>query len=85
MTELASNVLKHAQHGSVILEPLRENGATGLRILGLDKGPGIQDLSRALEGGYSTAGTAGHGLGAIQRLSDAFEVFSSATVRLKLA
>ena len=39
-------------------------------ILALDYGPGIADLSRAEEDGYSTANTFGKGLGAIRRLSD---------------
>jgi hypothetical protein len=47
-------------------------------ILALDRGPGITDLSRALQDGYSTGGTPGTGLGAIKRMAEVFDVFSSA-------
>ena len=48
----------------------------GVEILALDKGPGIRDLERSLRDGYSTAGGAGTGLGAISRLSSEFDVYS---------
>jgi hypothetical protein len=48
-----------------------------VRILGLDKGPGIRDLTTALRDGYSTAGTGGNGLGAIKRLSSAFDIYTA--------
>lgn len=75
-TEIATNVLKHAGRGKVILDPVAQNGTRGLRLVGLDKGPGIRDISAALRDGHSTAGTSGTGLGAIRRLSSAFEVYS---------
>jgi hypothetical protein len=43
-----------------------------IEVLALDKGPGIGDLARAMRDGFSTIGTAGHGLGAIERLADVF-------------
>jgi hypothetical protein len=45
-------------------------------LLALDNGPGIRDLSRAFEDGYSTIGTPGQGLGAMRRLSDACSLYS---------
>jgi anti-sigma regulatory factor (Ser/Thr protein kinase) len=76
VTEMATNVLKHAGRGKVICEPIGDNGSRGVRILALDAGPGIRDLSTALQDGYSTAGTAGNGLGAVKRLATYFDVFS---------
>jgi hypothetical protein len=49
----------------------------GVELLALDKGPGIRDLSRAMADGYSTGGTAGKGLGAIQRMASEFDLSSS--------
>ncbi len=77
VTEMVTNVLKHAGTGTIILEALSHNGDAGVRVLGLDKGPGIRDVSAALRDGYSTAGTAGSGLGAIKRVSSAFDIHST--------
>jgi anti-sigma regulatory factor (Ser/Thr protein kinase) len=76
-TELATNLLKHARCGSILIMPIGHNGSGGLRITALDKGPGIGNLSEALEDGHSTVGTMGSGLGAIRRLSHNFEIYSA--------
>jgi anti-sigma regulatory factor (Ser/Thr protein kinase) len=75
-TELATNLAKHAKSGHILAQGLEQPGATGLRIMGIDKGPGISDISRALSDGHSTAGSMGTGLGAIRRISDRFEIYS---------
>jgi anti-sigma regulatory factor (Ser/Thr protein kinase) len=76
VTEMATNVVKHAQRGKLIVDHLRYNGTRGMRVLALDKGPGILDVGEALRDGHSTAGTAGEGLGAIRRLATQFEIYS---------
>lgn len=76
VTEAARNVLKHAGGGQVLLRSLAHGESSGVEILALDKGPGIADLGRCFEDGYSTAGTSGTGLGAISRLSTVCEVYS---------
>jgi anti-sigma regulatory factor (Ser/Thr protein kinase) len=75
-TEMATNLIKHAGKGHILVQRLGNNGHSGLRVMSVDKGPGIADLSKALTDGHSTAGSMGTGLGAIQRLSDSFEVYS---------
>lgn len=75
-TEMATNLLKHAGSGNMLLQRVQENGYSGLRLIAVDKGPGIADITRALEDGQSTAGSMGTGLGAIRRVSDRFEVYS---------
>lgn len=75
-TELATNIIQHAQRGEVLICPV-EAGATWLDILALDSGPGIREISRALEDGISTGGTAGQGLGAVRRLADQLSIFST--------
>ncbi len=77
VTEIATNVLKHAGSGLVVLESVRRNGDRGVRVLGLDKGPGIRDVTAALQDGYSTAGTAGNGLGAVRRLAHHFDIYTA--------
>jgi len=76
VTEMATNVVKHAARGKLIVDPLGYNGIRGLRVLAVDKGPGIHDVGAALRDGHSTAGTAGEGLGAICRLATQFEIYS---------
>ena len=75
-TEMASNLVKHAGRGSILLEAILDNGYSALRMMAVDRGPGITDLGLAIRDGHSTAGTLGSGLGAIRRLSDVFEVYS---------
>jgi anti-sigma regulatory factor (Ser/Thr protein kinase) len=75
-TELATNLVKHAKEGHILAQGLEQSGLAGLRVLGIDKGPGIADISRALSDGHSTAGSMGTGLGAIRRISDRFEIYS---------
>lgn len=77
VTEMATNLVKHAGNGTIVVDAMAQNGSSGVRVLGLDKGPGIRDLSAALRDGYSTAGTGGNGLGAIKRLSNAFDIHTS--------
>jgi anti-sigma regulatory factor (Ser/Thr protein kinase) len=80
VTEITTNLVKHAGHGIVLIQPLVQNGSRGIRVLGVDKGPGIGDIAGALADGHSTAGTAGNGLGAIQRLAHAFDIYSMPNV-----
>jgi anti-sigma regulatory factor (Ser/Thr protein kinase) len=77
-TELATNLVKHAKEGHILAQGLEQSqsGLAGLRVLGIDKGPGIADITRALSDGHSTAGSMGTGLGAIRRISDRFEIYS---------
>lgn len=76
VTEAAANLARHASHGVVLLRALPVPQA-GVEMLALDKAPGISDLAKAMADGYSTAGTAGHGLGAIRRMAGEFDLFSS--------
>lgn len=76
VTELATNLLKHAARGELIVQRYADASGEGIELLGLDKGPGIADLANALRDGHSTAGSPGTGLGAMRRQADIFEVFS---------
>lgn len=76
-TELANNVVLHAGSGELLLQVLDDGASTELEILAIDKGPGMKDVEQCLRDGYSTAGTAGTGLGAVSRLSSTFDLFSA--------
>ncbi len=73
-SELVSNQVKHAG-GRGLIQIWQQPGPV-LDILALDYGPGIADLSRAEEDGYSSANTLGKGLGSIRRLSDESYIYT---------
>jgi anti-sigma regulatory factor (Ser/Thr protein kinase) len=81
VTELATNLAKHAKDGEILIRPLASGAGTadGIEILALDRGPGLTDLDRARQDGYSTAGTPGHGLGAIERQADFCQIYTHAS------
>lgn len=75
-TELANNLLRHAGGGELLLQVLGRDDEAVLELLALDKGPGMADVNRCLQDGYSTAGTPGTGLGAVKRLASEFDIYS---------
>jgi len=77
VTELATNLVKHARHGKILCEPVACEGIRGVRVLSLDRGPGIHNVPAALEDGYSTYGSCGNGLGAVRRLATVFDLYSA--------
>lgn len=76
MTELATNLVKHAEGGTLTLTPLSSDGRAGLEIESLDDGPGIADVEQALADRFSTTGSRGTGLGAVNRLMDELDIAS---------
>ena len=74
-TELATNILKHAGSGQILLSECRVGGHRGMELLAIDSGPGFS-VPAAMRDGHSTAGSLGHGLGALRRIAGDFEVFS---------
>ena len=73
--ELAGNILQHAEHGELFLAPVPKS-PTSIQIIAADRGPGLGDLTRAMQDGFSTGTTPGLGLGAIRRQADALDVYS---------
>src|SRR5262245_17692755 len=55
VTELATNLVKHAVSGGILLRGLSGSNGAGVEILAIDKGRGIADLQASLRDGYSTA------------------------------
>jgi serine/threonine-protein kinase RsbT len=73
-SELARNVLVHAGGGVCRWRVVQDGARRGLELTFEDEGPGIADLDRAFEKGFSTAGGLGLGLGGSRRLADEFAV-----------
>lgn len=72
VTELASNLVKHTPSGGTLLLGAAFPGT--VEITTLDRGPGIARMGDVMRDGYSTAGSAGTGLGAVSRLTDDFDL-----------
>jgi anti-sigma regulatory factor (Ser/Thr protein kinase) len=78
VSELGTNLVKHATRGEILLRMTDEHVSdrVGLEVLALDHGPGIPDVALSAQDGYSTAGSLGHGLGAIRRQSDFLDIYT---------
>lgn len=79
-TEMASNLVKHARDGVMVLQTGADERVPTVELLAVDRGPGIRDLADALADGRSSAGTAGTGFGAIARVATRFDVHSKTEV-----
>ena len=76
VTEAATNLVKHSRDGELFLGPIAAGRSRGVQVIAIDRGPGIGNVPGSLRDGFSTAGTAGTGLGAIARASSSFDVYS---------
>ena len=76
ISELARNILLYAKTGEMTLGILEDHGRDGLVVVATDSGPGISDIPRAMQMGYSTSGSLGLGLPGVKRLMDEFEIVS---------
>jgi anti-sigma regulatory factor (Ser/Thr protein kinase) len=76
VTEAAKNLLKHAGGGDLFLRAVPQNSISAVEMVAVDKGPGIENIRRSFEDGYSTTGTPGTGLGTISRLSSIHDIYS---------
>jgi anti-sigma regulatory factor (Ser/Thr protein kinase) len=83
-TELATNLLKHAEGGQVLIDVVpppapREGGehAPVVQVAAVDHGPGITDVAAALRDGFSTTRSLGAGLGTCRRVADDFHLHSA--------
>ncbi len=75
-SELARNTLVHGGGGSACIQLVENGGRRGLKLSFEDHGPGIPDIDRALQDGYSTGSGLGLGLGGARRLSNEFHIES---------
>lgn len=78
ISELARNILLYAGRGEIVLSSIEQGARRGLAIQARDEGPGIADVSLAMQDGYSTSGRLGLGLPGVRRLMDEFQVRSRA-------
>jgi len=70
ISEVARNITSYAGHGTVRVAVADREGRQALVIRAEDEGPGIADIERAMEDGYSTGRGLGLGLPGARRLMD---------------
>jgi len=78
ISEIARNILMYAKRGEIILSVVANGDRQGVVVVARDQGPGIRDVARALQDGYSTSGGLGLGLPGARRLMDEFDLTSVA-------
>jgi serine/threonine-protein kinase RsbT len=74
--ELARNIFLYAKTGQVTIRGLEQGGKKGIEIVCEDRGPGIEDVERAMQDGYSTSGGMGMGIPGAKRLMNEFDIRS---------
>lgn len=75
VVELATNLLKHATRGRLLLRTEGQGADATVDVVSIDHGPGM-DLERCFDDGFSTGGTPGTGLGAVRRAATLFDAHS---------
>jgi serine/threonine-protein kinase RsbT len=70
ISEIARNITSYAGSGEIRLLVDDREGRQALVIQAEDQGPGIRDIARALDDGYSTGRGLGLGLPGAKRLMD---------------
>ena len=77
VSELARNIYLYAGQGQILLYKQQNHRQVGVRITANDKGPGIIDVHKVMDVGFSTSGGLGAGLPGVKNLMDEFSIESS--------
>ena len=80
ISEIARNIMSHAGRGEIAISAVAIDGRNAIEVVASDEGPGIADIERALQDGYSTGAGLGLGLPGAGRLMDHFELRSEVGV-----
>jgi anti-sigma regulatory factor (Ser/Thr protein kinase)/serine/threonine protein phosphatase PrpC len=76
VSELATNIIKYATDGRVVIEEVVSGDRLGVQVTVADRGPGIANIQQALQDHFSSSGTLGLGLPGVRRMADDFEIES---------
>lgn len=74
ISELARNIYLYAGKGNIEIKQITEGNLKGILVIASDKGPGIPDIRKVMEDGYTTSGGLGAGLPGVKRLMDDFKI-----------
>ena len=78
ISELARNILLYARGGMIALRRVDNHERSGIMVVASDQGPGIPDVAKAMEPGYSTSSSLGLGLPGVKRLMDEMRIETEA-------
>lgn len=76
ISEVARNIVLYAGKGEIVLSIVEQEGRRGISIIARDNGPGIPEISLAMQDGYSTSKGLGLGLPGARRIVDEFDIIS---------
>ena len=76
VSELANNIIKYAGSGEILLTRITGGSQMGIEVIARDRGPGIEDIQKAMADHYSSGNTLGLGLPGVKRMMDEFELTS---------
>lgn len=77
ISEVARNILVYAKRGEIRISVVSQEGRTGICVVAADQGPGIADVEKAMEDGFSSGNSLGLGLPGARRLMDDFSIESA--------
>lgn len=77
ISEVARNIVTYAKRGQISLRLVGQGRRRGIQVVAQDDGPGIADIARAMEDGFSTSSSLGLGLPGSRRLMDEFDIVSA--------
>jgi len=75
-SELVRNMLRYGNGGEALIEIISIGRNSGVRLIFIDKGPGIPDIEKAMVDGFSTGKSFGLGLPGSKRLVNEFDIQS---------
>lgn len=76
ISELARNIYLYAGKGRIEITKIYRGNSCGISIVASDEGPGIADIRRVMDDGYTTSGGLGAGMPGVRRLMDEFNLVS---------
>ena len=76
VSEMVSNLIKYASRGELLYRLNIQADEPVFEVICIDNGVGIKDISHSMKDGISSKSTLGHGIGAIQRLSNFSQIYS---------
>lgn len=76
ISELARNIVTYAKQGEIVIRNVQLGDRMGIVVVARDNGPGIANISQAMQDGFSTSGSLGLGLPGVKRLMDEFDIVS---------
>lgn len=74
ISELARNIYLYAGRGKIEITCISQGQIQGISIVASDEGPGIADVRKVMDDGFTTSGGLGAGMPGVKRLMDEFNI-----------